>query len=140
MFCLYFYLWQSKYQSKGASHYQLFTYKIYRLYTCYCYEYSWNTSQMMLNNNKSINHVVKVKKKDNIIIECWGRRGRNGMVVGFTTTYAIIAYHHWCYEFESRSGRGVQHYVMKCVSELRQVGGFLWVLQFTPPIKLTATI
>jgi len=30
------------------------------------------------------------------------------MVVGFTTTYAISAYHHWCCEFESRSGRGVQ--------------------------------
>ena len=23
-----------------------------------------------------------------------GRRGRDGMVVGFTTTYAISAYHH----------------------------------------------
>jgi len=23
-----------------------------------------------------------------------GRRGRESMVVGFTTTYAIIAYHH----------------------------------------------
>jgi len=33
------------------------------------------------------------------------------MVVGFTTTYAISAYHHWCCEFEFRSGRGVQHYV-----------------------------
>jgi len=32
------------------------------------------------------------------------------MVVGFTTTYAISAYHHWhwCCEFESRSGLGVQ--------------------------------
>jgi len=29
------------------------------------------------------------------------------MVVGFTTTYAISAYHHWCCEFESRSGWGV---------------------------------
>jgi hypothetical protein len=46
-------------------------------------------------------------------------------VVGFTTTYAISAYHHWCCEFESRLGRGVQHYVIKFVSELRQVGGFL---------------
>ena len=34
------------------------------------------------------------------------------MVVGFTTTYAISANHHWC-EFESWSGRGVQHYVIK---------------------------
>jgi hypothetical protein len=33
-----------------------------------------------------------------------------------------------------------QHYVIKFVSDLRQVGGFLRVLQFPPPIKLTATI
>ena len=31
----------------------------------------------------------------------------------------------WCCEFESRSGRGVQHYVIKFVSDLRQVSGFL---------------
>jgi hypothetical protein len=41
-------------------------------------------------------------------------------VVGFTTTYAISAYHHWCCEFESWSGRGV--------------------FRFPPPIKLTSTI
>jgi len=35
------------------------------------------------------------------------RRGRNRMVVGFTSTYAISAYHHWCCEFGSLSGRGV---------------------------------
>jgi hypothetical protein len=33
----------------------------------------------------------------------------------FKTTYAISAYHHWCCEFESRSKRGVQHYVIKFV-------------------------
>jgi hypothetical protein len=68
------------------------------------------------------------------------RRGRDCMVVGFTTTYVISAYHHWCCEFESRSGRGVQHYVMKFVSDLQQVGGFLRVLLFPPSIKLSATI
>ena len=47
------------------------------------------------------------------------------MVVGFTTTYGISAYHHWCCEFESRSGRGLQHYVIEFVSDLRQIGGFL---------------
>ena len=31
-------------------------------------------------------------------------------------------------------------YVIKFVSDLCQVGGFLWVLQFPPPIKLTAMI
>jgi len=40
------------------------------------------------------------------------------MVVGFTTTYAIGAYHH------SHSGRGEQHYVIKFVSDLRQVCNF----------------
>jgi hypothetical protein len=34
----------------------------------------------------------------------------------------------------------VQHYEEKFVSDLRQVGGFLRVVQFPPPIKLTATI
>ena len=34
----------------------------------------------------------------------------------------------------------IQHYVIKFVSDLQQVGGFLWVLRFPPPIKLTATI
>jgi hypothetical protein len=33
----------------------------------------------------------------------------------------------------------IQHYVIKFVSNLRQVGGFLRVLRFPPPIKLTAT-
>ena len=33
----------------------------------------------------------------------------------------------------------IQHYVIKFVSDLRQVGGFLLALQF-PPIKLTATV
>jgi len=62
------------------------------------------------------------------------RRGRDRML----TAYAISAYH--CCEFEYRSGRGTQHYVITFVSDLRQVGGFLRVLRFPPPIKLTTTI
>ena len=34
----------------------------------------------------------------------------------------------------------VQHYVIKFFSYLLQVGGFLWVLPFSPPIKLSAKI
>jgi hypothetical protein len=34
----------------------------------------------------------------------------------------------------------IQHYVIKCICDLRQVGGFLRVLRFHPPIKLTVTI
>ena len=34
----------------------------------------------------------------------------------------------------------IQHYVTKFVSDLQQVSGFLQVLQFPPPIKMTAMI
>jgi hypothetical protein len=68
--------------------------------------------------------------------------GRDCMVVWFTTTYAISAYPHWSCEFKPRSDEVylIQHYVIKFVIYLRQVSGFLWALQFPPPIKLTAMI
>ena len=34
----------------------------------------------------------------------------------------------------------LQHYVIKFVSDMRQVGGFLLVLKFPPPKKLTVKI
>jgi len=34
----------------------------------------------------------------------------------------------------------IQHYVIKFVSDLRQLSGFLRVLWFPPPIRLTATM
>ena len=34
----------------------------------------------------------------------------------------------------------IQCYVIKCFSDLRHVGGFLWVLWFPQAIKLIATI
>ena len=70
------------------------------------------------------------------------RHGGDHMVVEFITTYAMSAYHHLCCEFESRSGEvySIQHYVIKFVSDLRQVSGLLQVLWFPLPIKLTATI
>jgi len=64
------------------------------------------------------------------------------MVVVFTTTYAISAYDHYRCEFKFRSGEvySIQHYVIKIVSNLRQIGGFLRVLRFPSLIKLTATV
>ena len=46
--------------------------------------------------------------------------------------YEINAYRHWSCEFESRSGEvySIHHYGIKFVSNLWQVGGFLWVLRF----------
>jgi len=58
-----------------------------------------------------------------IIKNDWLMGHLDHMVVGFTTTYAISAYHHWSCEFESGSGDVylIQHYVMKFVSDLWQV-------------------
>jgi hypothetical protein len=60
------------------------------------------------------------------------------MVVGFTITYAISAN-----VVSSNPVYGevylIQHYVIKFVSNLRKVCGFLQALQF-PPIKLSAMI
>ena len=37
----------------------------------------------------------------------WDLRGRDSILAGFTTTYAIGPNHHLSYEFESRSWRSV---------------------------------
>ena len=59
-------------------------------------------------------------------------RGRDRMVVGFMTFYAISVYHHYRGKFESHSGEvySIKHYVIKFVSDLRQVCSFLRVLRF----------
>jgi hypothetical protein len=69
-------------------------------------------------------------------IENRGSHGHDRMVVRLTTTYAINC------EFESHTGgmHSIHHYVIKFVSDMRQVCGFLQVPRFPPPIKLTATI
>ena len=66
----------------------------------------------------------------------WDRRGRDRILLGFTTTYASSV--------SSNPAHGevcsLQHYVVNFVSDLREVGGFLWVFLFSPPIKITGTI
>jgi hypothetical protein len=64
--------------------------------------------------------------------------GHDRMVVGFITTYAIGSYHLKRCEFKSWSGEvySLQHYVIKFLSDLQQVSGFLQVLLLPPPIKL----
>ena len=70
------------------------------------------------------------------------RHGRDRMVVGSITTYTICDYHHGRCGFESRSGEvySIQHYMIKFVSDLRHVSGFLPEFRSPPPIKLTAMI
>jgi hypothetical protein len=95
--------------------------------------------------NATFNNISVISWRSVLLVEETGgpgekhdRQGRAPMVVAFTTTYAISVYRHWCCEFESWSGRGVQHYVIKFVSDLRQVGGFLQVLRFPPLIIFQA--
>ena len=73
---------------------------------------------------------------------CRGRRGRDRMVVGFATNVQSVHITTNVVSTDPAHGEvySIQHYVIKFVSDLRQVGGFLRVLHFPPPIKLTATI
>ena len=69
-------------------------------------------------------------------------RGRDRMVVRFTTTCAIsVSITTKLVSWNPFHGKvyPIQHYVIKFVSDFRQVGGFHQVLQFPPSIKLTAT-
>jgi len=69
-----------------------------------------------------------------------GRSGRDRVVFGFTTTYAISCRSPitlWVRIPLMALVYSIQHYVIKFVSDLRQIGGFL---RFPPPIKLTVTI
>ena len=67
------------------------------------------------------------------------RRYRDRQVVGFSSTYGITNK-----DSSSNPAHGevysIQHYVIKFVSDLRQISDFHWVLRFPPPIKLTTTI
>ena len=72
---------------------------------------------------------------------CWGH-DRHCVVVGFTNTCAVSAYHHRVMSSNPVHGEvySIQHYMIKFVSDLRHVGGFFRVLWFPSPIKLTAKI
>jgi hypothetical protein len=70
--------------------------------------------------------------------------GRDRMAVGFTTTYAISGITTNVVSSNPAHGEVYfflrQHYVIKFVSDWRQVNGFLRVLRFPPQIKVTTTI
>jgi hypothetical protein len=63
------------------------------------------------------------------------RRDRDRMVVGFTTTCAIIAFHHWSCEFEPRSWRGVL-YTALCDKVCQQLATGRW---FSPGTLISST-
>jgi hypothetical protein len=78
-----------------------------------------------------------------IFIFAGGRVGVRGrMVVGFSLPMQSVLITSEVVRSNPTHGEVylIQHCVIKFVSDLRQVGGFLWVLWFPSPIKLSATI
>ena len=71
-----------------------------------------------------------------------GRSGRERMVVGFKPHIQPLPITTKVVSSNSANGEvfSTQQHVIKFVSDLWQVGSFLLVLRFPPPIKLTATI
>ena len=68
----------------------------------------------------------------------WGHRGPDRMVVEFTQHLPVQSVPSCDFKPRSWQVYSIQHYVINFVSDLLQVGGFLRVLCFPPPIKLTA--
>ena len=66
------------------------------------------------------------------------RRGRDRMVVDLQLPMQSVPI--ITNVVSSNPTQAIQHYVIKFVNDLRQVGGFLRVLWFPLPIKLTAMI
>jgi hypothetical protein len=66
-----------------------------------------------------------------------GLRGRDRIVIGLLPIQSVPITTN---VMSSNTTQAIQHYVIKFDNDLRQVGGFLRVLPFPPPIKLTSTI
>jgi len=93
-----------------------------------------------LNCTISINYLNWMSRQIHLCLSYFlyslgARRGRDSMIVGFITTTNVRSSNPVHGEVYS-----IQHYVMKFVSDLQQVGDFLRVFRFPPTIKRTATI
>jgi hypothetical protein len=77
------------------------------------------------------------------LFNCWKIISLYDKGTSWPWSYGSWIYNYLCNQCLSMRiliRASVQHYVIKFVSDLQQVGGFLWVLQFPPSIKLIATI
>jgi hypothetical protein len=76
------------------------------------------------------------------IIWPWGQRSRSNEGHYGTLPVQSVSITIKVVRMNSTHGKtySIQHYVIKFISELWQVSGFLWVFRFSPPINLTTTI
>ena len=85
---------------------------------------------------------AKFRRPFNIMLwvcNCWGRHGGHRMVVEFTLPMHLKPITTNIVNSNPAQGRCTRCNI-KFVSDLRQVCGFLRVLRFPPPVKLTTTI
>ena len=118
---------------------------IYQLFCCLIWSVLLYTSYIVSsqNNKKKINldfNVVDllIRVIDFVISDRGLVISYIDLVSQFTDLVSALSFPiHW---IRTPLRRGVQHYKIKFVSDLRQVGGFLRVLRFSHTIKLTTTI
>ena len=98
-----------------------------------------NIEYILMMSIYTLRSIVAFKSENSIKMALSCKIVRDVMVIGFTTpvqsvpiTTNVVSSNPVHGEVYSK-----QHYVLKFVSDLRQVGCFL---RFPPPIKLTATI
>ena len=99
---------------------------------------SWKTRFLSCNRKLHISYWISndntdvfVKKNKSYDQHNRGHLGRDHMVVGFTTTYKINAYHHYCCEFESCSWWGVLNTTL-CEKVCQWHATGLWFSMSTP--------
>jgi hypothetical protein len=89
-------------------------------------------------NNSMVNITRKISLPSYICIYMPGTKLISNKWPSWPWSYSSWIYNYLCLSplmLQSWWGRVVQHYVIKFVSDLRQVGGFLRGLRFPPPNK-----
>ena len=86
---------------------------------------------------KTKDRVTRTPLKIGGELRCYGKVSRSCSTIG---THRVLSFIHlWQFEHRWSEVYAIQNYKIKFVSDLRQAG-FLRVLRFPPPIKLTVTI
>jgi hypothetical protein len=118
--------------------------------SCMCFPYVSKLPNLTYNRANIV--IIKNAIILNIIHNIFNLRDivlSGHMYVKWFHTSIFVIHHTYVYRYLGENSLlpqdisahfSIQHYVIKFGSDLRHVGGFLWVLRFPSQIKLTATI
>jgi hypothetical protein len=115
----------------------------YQIYWCRYKSIMFLHSFVVASNSEWAKHKLHTRRNTNSILDetqtpcstkhkLHTRRNTNSILDETQTPYSTKYVHCEVYL--------IQHYVIKFVNDFRQIGGFLQILRFSPPLKLTATI